>query len=326
MGDRIVLNVGGKIFHTTRSTLLVDPNSMLAKMFDANSQISASVKDESGAWFIDRDPKYFRAVLNYLRDPTKVVVDPNVNIEGVLQEAKFFQIQSLIEQLQQFSQPDITRRDVCLYRSTIKFTCTRLAGLDLSDLNFDATSFESSNVSRTNFERCTFGSSNFTKAQATGANFSHCVAHATKFTDGQFSYCNFNNSNVTICNFNESNLTFSTFAEAVCNGALFQKSDLSHVTFTNANLQHVKFHSTKLFGADFTGANLDFCHMSYSDLRGAKSINWTYHKKMVVKNATITQEEYDAIPLTADEKGSLKLIIIEADQQEQQPPLVEMVQ
>ena len=62
----IDLDVGGTRFRTTRQTLLSDPTSMLAKMFHPDSPFSPGMKKD-GAYFLDRDPVYFRAVLNYLR-------------------------------------------------------------------------------------------------------------------------------------------------------------------------------------------------------------------------------------------------------------------
>ena len=59
----VKLNVGG----TTQGTLLSDQNSMLAKMFstETNGRIPA-IQDDSGAYFIDRCPKYFGVILNFL--------------------------------------------------------------------------------------------------------------------------------------------------------------------------------------------------------------------------------------------------------------------
>lgn len=63
----IKLNVGGKYFTTTRSTLCErEPNSMLARMF--NSQLKASELDSTGSYLIDRSPTYFEIILNYLRN------------------------------------------------------------------------------------------------------------------------------------------------------------------------------------------------------------------------------------------------------------------
>ena len=63
----IDLDVGGTRFRTSRQTLLSDPDSMLAKMFDPGSSFSAPGVKMDGAYFLDRDPAHFGAVLNYLR-------------------------------------------------------------------------------------------------------------------------------------------------------------------------------------------------------------------------------------------------------------------
>ena len=67
MDDILRLNVGGRIFLTTRESLCAEGGSMLANKFDPVSQFAAPVEFE-GAIFINRDPDSFKYVLNYLRN------------------------------------------------------------------------------------------------------------------------------------------------------------------------------------------------------------------------------------------------------------------
>ncbi|TKC51451.1 hypothetical protein EI555_019989 [Monodon monoceros] len=89
------LNVGGTYFLTTRQTLCRDPKSFLYRLCQADPDLDSD-KDETGAYLIDRDPTYFGPVLNYLRHG-KLVINKDIAEEGVLEEAEFYNITSLIK-------------------------------------------------------------------------------------------------------------------------------------------------------------------------------------------------------------------------------------
>uniref|UniRef100_A0A8C5E4E6 BTB/POZ domain-containing protein KCTD5-like n=2 Tax=Gouania willdenowi TaxID=441366 RepID=A0A8C5E4E6_GOUWI len=91
----IRLNVGGTYFLTTRQTLCRDPKSFLYRLSLADPELDSD-KDETGAYLIDRDPTYFGPVLNYLRHG-KLVLNRDLAEEGVLEEAEFYNITSLIK-------------------------------------------------------------------------------------------------------------------------------------------------------------------------------------------------------------------------------------
>ena len=48
---------------------------------------------------IYRSPKYFEPILNYLRTGN-LIIDPNVSPEGVLEEARYYGIDSIIPKLE----------------------------------------------------------------------------------------------------------------------------------------------------------------------------------------------------------------------------------
>ena len=71
--DIIPLNVGGKKFTTTRSTLCQVEGSLLATMFSGRWEDGVK-RDKGGAVFFDFNPKHFGYILEYLR--TKKIATP----------------------------------------------------------------------------------------------------------------------------------------------------------------------------------------------------------------------------------------------------------
>ncbi|XP_069500609.1 SH3KBP1-binding protein 1-like [Ambystoma mexicanum] len=94
-GEVIQLNVGGKRFSTSRQTLTWISDSFFSSLL--SGRIS-TLKDETGAIFIDRDPTIFAPILNFLR--TKELDPRQVNTSLLLHEAEFYGITPLVRRLQ----------------------------------------------------------------------------------------------------------------------------------------------------------------------------------------------------------------------------------
>ncbi|KAL8608688.1 hypothetical protein ACOMHN_002917 [Nucella lapillus] len=93
-GEIVHLNVGGTRFSTSRQTLTWIPDSFFTSLL--SGRIS-SLKDETGAIFIDRDPKLFSQVLSFLR--TKEVLLKDIDLSALRHEAEFYGITPLVRRL-----------------------------------------------------------------------------------------------------------------------------------------------------------------------------------------------------------------------------------
>ncbi|CAK9813430.1 BTB/POZ domain-containing protein KCTD3 [Anthophora quadrimaculata] len=94
LSDIVHLNVGGTRFSTSKQTLTWVPDSFFTALL---SNRIASHKDEIGALFIDRDPKLFSIILNYLR--TKDIDLKNVDLRTLRHEAEYYGITPLVKRL-----------------------------------------------------------------------------------------------------------------------------------------------------------------------------------------------------------------------------------
>jgi WD40 repeat protein len=89
------LNVGGRRVSTSRQTLTWVSDSFFSSMLSGRIP---TLRDETGAIFIDRDPDLFVKVLNYLR--TKEVDLNNTEVHSLRHEAEFYGITPLVRRLQ----------------------------------------------------------------------------------------------------------------------------------------------------------------------------------------------------------------------------------
>lgn len=85
----VCLNVAGCHFTTARETVLREPASKLALQVRG---VLPTLKDDAGHVFIDRDPRFFQAILNYLRDGWTLLPRMASERRELLQEVRFYQV------------------------------------------------------------------------------------------------------------------------------------------------------------------------------------------------------------------------------------------
>ncbi|KAI1692325.1 BTB/POZ domain-containing protein [Ditylenchus destructor] len=109
----VCLNVGGKLFQTTKDTLSRYPESFLARLVNGDLP---SEKDESGAYFVDGDPEHFRTILTYLRRGVLNLDDNEKTNKDLLCEADFYNIEPLVNEIRKAMSPaNIRIESVFLY-------------------------------------------------------------------------------------------------------------------------------------------------------------------------------------------------------------------
>jgi len=276
----ITLNVGGQNFITTRSTLTTkDSGSMLARMFAENGGITSwlSVVDRNGAYLIDRNPLYFEPILNYLRHG-QLILNKHINPEGVLEEAKFFGIESLIPMLEEIiqknnSKPDctpLTRRDVINALVTTSHS---------DELRFQGVNLTEADLSRLDLRNINFKYANLQRAKLMGANLAFCcleradLSHANlegaNLMGVKMLCANLELTNMKSCNFEDPAGSRANMEGVNLKGANLECSQMAGVNLRVATLKNANLQNCDLRGAVLAGADLENCDLSGSDLHEA---------------------------------------------------------
>ncbi|XP_046552669.1 LOW QUALITY PROTEIN: BTB/POZ domain-containing protein KCTD9-like [Haliotis rubra] len=280
----VTLNVGGTMFTTTRGTLTrTDPDSMLARMFNSENDVSwSSSCDVTGAYLIDRSARYFQPILNYLRHG-QLILDKQVNPEGVLEEAKFFGIGSLIEELEELIERDqpaddttpITRRDLVLRLlatpTTFELRCqgmnfsgANLSKLDLRLINFKYAVFKNADLSGANLTNCNFERADLTRAKFDSANLLGVKMLCANLEGASLKGCNFEDPAGS-----RANMEGALMKNVNLEGSHMAGVNLRVATLKNANLQNCALRGADLAGADLENCDLSGCDLQEANLRGA---------------------------------------------------------
>lgn len=283
----ISLNVGGRIFTTTRSTLVMrDPESMLARMFSNDTQFCPSPSDSSGAFLIDRSPEYFAPILGWLRHG-ELIIDKHVNPRGILEEAKFYGLQCLVNELEAIvsnetpvdrDKAPLTRRDVVnaiigtccapgnadIRLSQLRFQGLNLSGADLSKLDLRYINMKGANLRGVNFSGSNLSYSTLERADLTGSNLDDSILYGVKMVCANLNDCSLIGINC------EDPTGARTNMEGVnLKSANLEGSQLAHVNLRVAKLKNAVLRNCNLRGACLAGADLEDCDLSGSDLQEA---------------------------------------------------------
>jgi len=284
MSDWINLNVGGRCFTTTRNTLVKYPDSMLARMFN-NSEEWSSTIDKNGCYLIDRSPEYFEPLLNFLRHGSLILND-GVNPKGVLEEAKFFGLNQIKEDLES-ELLSSERNQSCVSRSEFmrllmttssidKLRCqgVNLSGADLSFLDLRSINFKYANLSGCNLKGTSLSDADFLLADLSHA----CLDDAT-MEGVQMKRTNLEGASMKNCKFecvSRNSISDIHSASKTANleganlkGVQLEGSQMSSVSLRLAILKGANMQNCVLREAVLAGADLENCNLTGADLQGA---------------------------------------------------------
>lgn len=282
----IMLNVGGQVFTTTRTTLCTnEPSSMLARMFSqqrvfdssrpgggigcgcatknnrAQSTTTTTVghtislkpspRDSSGAYLIDRSPKYFEPILNYLRHG-KLIIDHNVNVQGVLEEAKFYGIVSLLPILELETERWFKKRHQELVQSQSNYDSSTTIGYRSSCSDGNSAGADGTHLQ--------------TMPPLTRQDVIKAIMSTSASTAGlRFQGCNLAGANLSKLDLRHINLKYANLRNSNLKGANLSYSDLERADLYQSNLE----------GAQLTGACLANANLENSNLRAITIIDPT---------------------------------------------------
>uniref|UniRef100_A0A670Z987 Potassium channel tetramerization domain containing 11 n=1 Tax=Pseudonaja textilis TaxID=8673 RepID=A0A670Z987_PSETE len=122
-GPLVTLNVGGKVYSTTLETLTRFPDSMLGAMFRG---CQPALLDSCGNYFIDRDGKTFRHILNFLRFGRLDLPEGYAELSLLRAEADFYQIRPLLEELRRVEAERWRRQSNAVLHADVAVTPRRL--------------------------------------------------------------------------------------------------------------------------------------------------------------------------------------------------------
>lgn len=91
------IDVGGCIYTSSLETLTKYADSRISKMFNGTIPIVLDTLKQH--YFIDRDGKSFRHILNYMRTGRLVLPDQFDDYESLLSEARYYELDDMVKQL-----------------------------------------------------------------------------------------------------------------------------------------------------------------------------------------------------------------------------------
>ncbi|XP_012972743.1 BTB/POZ domain-containing protein KCTD9 isoform X1 [Mesocricetus auratus] len=263
--DWLTLNVGGRYFTTTRSTLVnKEPDSMLAHMFK-DKGVWGNKQDHRGAFLIDRSPEYFEPILNYLRHG-QLIVNDGINLLGVLEEARFFGIDSLIEHLEvaiKNSQPPedhspISRKEFVRFllatptKSELRCQGLNFSGADLSRLDLRYINFKMANLSRCNLAHANLCCANLERADLSGS-----VLDCANLQGVKMLCSNAEGASLRLCNFEDPSGLKANLEGANLKGVDMEGSQMTGINLRVATLKNAKLKNCNLRGATLAGTDLE---------------------------------------------------------------------
>uniref|UniRef100_A0A8C9W614 BTB/POZ domain-containing protein KCTD9 n=1 Tax=Scleropages formosus TaxID=113540 RepID=A0A8C9W614_SCLFO len=275
--DWLTLNVGGRHFTTTRSTLVnKEPDSMLAHMF-RDQDVWGNKRDERGAYLIDRSPDYFEPILNYLRHG-QLIVNEGINLLGVLEEARFFGMEQLAEQLEGLiknSQPaddhsPISRKEFVRFllatptKSELRCQGLNFSGADLSRLDLRYINFKMANLSQCNLAHANLCFANLERADLSAANLDNANLQGVKML-----CTNAEGASLKGCNFEDPAGVKANLEGANLKGVDMEGSQMTGINLRVATLKNAKLKNCNLRGATLAGTDLENCDLSGCDLQEA---------------------------------------------------------
>ncbi|XP_065820044.1 BTB/POZ domain-containing protein KCTD9a isoform X2 [Labrus bergylta] len=257
--------------------LIRDDDVLYVSEGDPFIDVWGNKQDEHGAYLIDRSPEYFEPILNYLRHG-QLIINEGINIRGVLEEARFFGIEQLAEQLEaaiKNSQPPedhspISRKEFVRFllatptKSELRCQGLNFSGADLSRLDLRYINFKMANLSRCNLSHANLCCSNLERADLSGANLDGANLQGVKMLCSHAE-----GASLKGCNFEDPSGLKANLEGANLKGVDMEGSQMTGINLRVATLKNAKLKNCNLRGATLAGTDLENCDLSGCDLQEA---------------------------------------------------------